>query len=152
MFAVNVVVAESSSFSDQVNFKTQHSDQLSIKCLQARVQQMHCTNHRINTWSRKCFRHFMFSIEYIQLSISFSFYCFSRSRTLLFCFSSNFSDFNETSTESKKFSRRISTRLREAFRIDHALFCSVFSHWVFQILTKHRQRTKNHLSTDQACC
>ena len=37
------------------------------------------------------------------LSIFFFSYCFSRSRTLLFCFSSNFSDFNETQTKSKNF-------------------------------------------------
>ena len=81
-------------------------------------------------------------------------HCFSRSRTLLFCFSSNFSDFNETQTKSKKFSLRNLTRLRKAFHIDHALFCSVFFHWVFQILMRHRQRTKNrlfYLSIDRAC-
>ena len=152
MLAINVVVAKLSSFSNQINFKIQHFDQLSIKCLQAKIQQMHCTNHRINTWSRKCFRHFMFSIEYIQLFIFFSFYCFNRSRILLFCFSSNFSNFNETSTKSKKIFRRISTRFRETFRIDHAFFCSVSFHWVFQILTRHWQKTKNHLFIDQTCC
>ena len=77
--------------------------------------------------------------------LSSSTHCFSRSRTLLFCFSSNFSDFNETQTESKKLSLRISTRLRRTLYISHALFCSVFFHWVFQILTRHRQQAKNHL-------
>ena len=94
-------------------------------------------------------------LHWRHLSISLSSHCFSRSRTLLSCFSSSFSDFNETSTESKNPPLRISTRLRRAPRIDHALFCSVFSHWIFQILTRHRQRTKNHLfysTIERACC
>ena len=76
-----------------------------------------CTNHWINIWSRKCFRHSIFSIEYIQLIF---FYCFSKSRTF---FSSNFLDFNKTSTKSKKFFFRIFIRFRKAFRIDYAFFC-----------------------------
>ena len=114
---------------------------------------MHCTKHRINTWSRKCFRYFKSSLK-TSIIWSFSTYCFSKSRIFLFCFSSNFSDFNETQTESKKLFFRISIRFRRAFHIDHALFCFVF-HRVFQILMKHRQEIKNHLFysfINRTCC
>ena len=72
------------------------------------------------------------------------FYCFSRLRIFLFCFSSNFSSFNETSTKNKKKIFRIFTKFCKTLYNDYAFFCFV-SHWIFQILTKHRQQTKNHL-------
>ena len=136
-------------------FKSQHSDQISIKCLQARIQQTYLQESLNQHMIAKVFSS-LDVFDRRHLFIFLSSYCFSKSRTLLFCFSSSFSDFNETQTESKNslFTSLQDFAKHSSSHIDHVLFCSVF-HWIFQILTRHRQHTKNHLFylfIDRACC
>ena len=48
--------------------------------------------------------------------------------------------------KKQKFSFRFRIRFRETFRFfSHTLLYSVFFYWIFRILMKHRQQTKNHL-------
>ena len=125
MFAINVVVAKSSLSSERVSFKSQYFDQFRSNVCKQKLNKRICTNHWINTWSRKCFRHSMFSIEYIQLFLYF--FIVSANRAL-FCFV--FHRIFQILTRRKqktKISLYIYSRFNRTYRSCIFLFCFLLS-------------------------